>query len=329
MYNVKKGNEASMKRKITKISLLTILLLVASACVPRTRNVVVTNYPNQFLMERLAGNRVNIERLDSGNIPQLATIHNDYEAIIKRADVLFYINELQPYWELYKDDITEAKVQMIDLSERSAMYPFSRYTNVSVTEVPHYIDTPYYDGLTTPDVYNMDPFLWMDPLNMTSMARTMVDWLVSVYPDDAALFEENFDQLEIELVRLQAELQLLQSQNVPVRFVTMSPSFGNWQKSYDVGVYPLVMSKYGVLPNEDELTIIRDRIMNDNVQFIAYEEGMPQDWIDLFNRIRLELDLTRIDLNNGFTLSANDLESNNDYITKMYQNLETLEAAAQ
>lgn len=131
------------------------------------------------------------------------------------------------------------------------------------------------------------------------------------------------------MVRLQAELQLLQSQNVPVRFVTMSPSFGNWQKSYDVGVYPLVMSKYGVLPNEDELTIIRDRIMNDNVQFIAYEEGMPQDWIDLFNRIRLELDLTRIDLNNGFTLSANDLESNNDYITKMYQNLETLEAAAQ
>lgn len=318
-----------MKKSILKLTVLLLILSVVSACVPRTRNVVVTNYPSQFLMERLAGNRVNIKRLDTGNIAQLATINEDYASIIKEADVLFYINELQPYWELYKDDITAAKVQMIDLSERSAMYPFNRFTSVSVNDQKHYIESSYYEGLTIADSYSMDPFLWMDPLSTTSMARTMLDWLVSVYPDDEALFQENFDTLEIELVRLQADLQLLQNTTSPLRFVSVTPSFGNWQKSYNIGVYPLITSKYGVLPNEEELSIIRNRIMDDNVQFIAYEEGMSQDYIDLFNRIKIELDLTQIDLNNGFTLSAKDLESNNDYITKMYQNLETLEASSQ
>lgn len=318
-----------MKRSILKITVLMLLLSVVSACVPRTRNVVVTNYPSQFLMERLAGNRVNIQRLDSGNVPQLATINEDYESIIKNADVLFYINELQPYWELYKDDITAARVHMIDLSERSAMYPFNRFTSFGANDQTYFIESPYYEDLTIADSYTMDPFLWMDPLSTTSMARTMLEWLVSVYPDDEALFQENFDALEIELVRLQADLQLLQKKAVPVRFVSVTPSFGNWQKSYNVGVYPLITSKYGVLPSEEELAIIRKKIIDDNVQFIAYEEGMSQEYIDLYNRIKIELDLVEINLNNGFTLTEKDLESNNDYITKMYQNLETLEASSQ
>lgn len=318
-----------MKRSIIKIMVLFLLMTLVSACVPRTRNVVVTNYPSEFLMERLAGNRVNVVRLDTGNIPQLASVQDEYETIIKKADVLFYISELQPYWELYKDDITNAKTQMIDLAERSSLYPFNRFTNVGVNGQMHFIETPFYDDLVTADMYTMDPFLWMDPLSMTSMARTMMDWLISVYPDDESLFLENFNELEIELVRLEADLQLLQTTGVPIRIVTMSPSFGNWQKSYGIGIYPVVMSKFGVLPNEAELDVIRARIINDDVQYIAYEEGMNQDYIDLFNRIKIELDLTQIDLNNGFTLSELDLESNNDYITKMYQNLETLEAASQ
>ncbi|NLC05235.1 MAG: zinc ABC transporter solute-binding protein [Erysipelothrix sp.] len=320
-----------MKRSIIKLVLLSLMLMMVSACVPRTQNVVVTNYPTEFLMTRLAGNRVNISRLDSGEIPQLATIHNDYEAIIKNADVLFYINELQPYWELYKDDITSAKVKMIDLSERSGLYAFNRYTDVVVNNQTHYIESSYYEGLANPDTYVMDPFLWMDPLSMTSMARTMLDWLVSVYPDDAAIFQENFDALEIDLVRLQAEMQASDDDGeveIPVRIATMTPSFGNWQKSYGIGIYPLVLSKYGVLPNKAELDIIRERLIRDGVRYIASEEGMNEEYTALYNQIKTELNLTEIDLNNGFTLSAKDIESNNDYITKMYQNLETLEAVA-
>lgn len=315
-----------MRRKIKWLSLLVTTLLLVSACVPRTRNVLVTNYPTEFLMQRLAGNRVNISRLDTGSIPQLASVSEDYKELLSSADVLFYISELQPYWELYKDDITNEKVQMIDLAERSALYTFNRFVDVGVGGQTHYIEAPYYENLATSDLYTGDPFLWMDPLSMTSMARTILEWLVSVYPDDASIFQENFDALEIDLVRLQADLQLLNDNQYPTRIVTMSPSFGNWQKSYGIGIYPLVMSKYGVLPNEAELNVIRQRISDDNVEFIAFEEGMNEEWTALYNRIKEELALTPIDLSNGFTLSKTDIESNNDYITKMYQNLETLEA---
>ncbi|MCG4436124.1 zinc ABC transporter substrate-binding protein [Erysipelothrix rhusiopathiae] len=319
-----------MKRLMSKLLVLVIILGTLSGCVPRSRNVIVTNYPIQFLVERLAGERVNVQRIDSGLIPQQATVKEDFQEIIKKADTIFYINELQPYWQLYLDDLQNSKLQMIDLSERSMLYPFKRYTNVVVDGQSHAIESEYYesDAFAAVDQYDKDPFLWMDPLAMTSMARTIKDWLVQTYPDEEAYFTEQFERLEVELTGLQAQYQLLRDSEKGIKFVSMTPSFGNWQKSYNIGVYPATLSKYGVLPDEDMLNAIRARIAKDGVQFIAYEENMPEEYVKLFNQLKTEFNLTQIELSNLYNLSDKDIEANYDYIAKMRLNLETLETIA-
>ena len=317
-----------MKRKVTLLIVMLLLVTSLSACVPRVRNVVVTNYPSEYLMKRLAGNRVNVTRLDQGSVAQLASVKSDYAKIIKEADVLFYINELQPYWELYKEDLSKANVHLVDLAERSALYQFKRFTKVSSGEESTILEGEYYPGIgrDSVDMYLMDPFLWSDPLAMTSMARTMLDWLIQTYPDDKAIFEANFTALEIEMVRLQADFQLLQNVPQPLKLVTMTPSFGNWQRSYGIHIYPVGLSKFGVLPNESQLNIIRERIIQDGVGYIVHEEGMPEEYEALFNQLKVELELEVIELSNLYTLSDKDIEASADYITKMYKNLETLEA---
>lgn len=319
-----------MKQKILKLLLITLLTTTLVACVPNDKKVVVTSYPVEFLVRTLAGERVQVERLYEGSVPQTAVIRSDYEKVLKDADAIFYINELQPYWEVYEKEINNEanNLEFIDLAERSVLYDFARYTTIRVDDEQHVVESSYYspEAMANVDMYDKDPFLWMDPLAMTSMARTIKDWLVKNYPDEASIYEERYSQLEINLTHLQADYQNLRNHSGQILFATVTPSFGNWQRSFNLEVYPLSISKYGVLPNETLLNDIRDRLSSDTVGYIALESGLSPEQLQLYNQIKVEFDLQEIKLKNLFTLTEEDVELNADYFTIMYENLETLES---
>lgn len=317
-----------MKRNLIKVMVVMTLLSVLTGCMRSSLNVVVTNYPVEFLVKRIAGDRVNVQRLDRGDVAQRAQIVDNYEELLKEADVVFHINEAQPYFELYEEEIRGIKGDLVDLSHYAKLYDFKRYQNVMINDELKTFESPYYDTklLENYDLYTSDPILWIDPIAMTSMGRTVLDYLVTKYPDQASYFNENFEKLEIELVRLYADYQKLRIAPNQISFVSLTPSFGNWQKSYGVNVYPLVLSKYGVLPDEELLNVYRERIEADGVEYIVYENNLPEDYMKLFNQIKTELDLTQINLHNLYTLSEEEIENNEDYLSLMYRNLETLSA---
>lgn len=317
-----------MKKKLLAIMSMFLILSTVSACVPKQLNVLVSNYPLEFLVKRIAGDTVNVKNISEGGSIQTSTMIKDYEDILKESDVMFYINELDPYFEMYTQDFNDYKIKMVDLSERSSLYPFKRYTTVFSSDKTALIEEDYYEDeiFENIDTYEQDPVLWMDPIAMTSMARTMKDYFAKERPDDAKFYEENFEKLEVELTRLQADFQSLRDENYGISFVSMTPSFGNWQRSFNVSVYPISISKYGVLPSDEQLEHIRNRIAMDDVKYIAYEENMPKEYVELFNQLKTEMELTQINLSNLFKLTDEDKKDKYDYIDKMYQNLETLEA---
>src|SRR5699024_1420547 len=170
----------------------------------------------------------------------------------------------------YEDEIKEMKGDKVDLSYYSKLYDFKRYQNINVNDSIQSFEGEYYETslLDHEDLYNSDPILWIDPIAMTSMGRSILDYLVEEFPDQKTFYQENFEKLEVELVRLYADYQKLRSQDRIISFVSMTPSFGNWQKSYGINVYPLTLSKYGVLPDEALLNVYRERIVADNVDYI-------------------------------------------------------------
>ena len=105
--------------------------------------------------------------------------------------------------------------------------------------------------------------------------------------------------------------------------------FGNWQKSYGIHVYPISLSRYGVLPNDQQLELIKTRIRNDHVRYIAMEDNLSEDMIVLRDQLIDELGLIPIKLSNLSSLSKNESEQKSDYLSIMYQNLETLRKIAQ
>ena len=318
-----------MKKMIKIITLCSILLL--SACGSAKHYVAYTVYPIGYLLQRIGGNKIQTISIQDSDLVQTASIISNYEEILNDSLYLFYLGGLEPYYEIYEEHIEATGVKKIDLSKLNAIYDFKRYTQVFANGVETFVEGPYYPGdvFDKIDVNELDLSIWIDPIGMLSMAKDVYKTLASNYVEQSATFKANYEQLEADLIALDASYQNLASklkkENKTIKFVTMTPNFGNWQKAYGFGVYPVCLSKYGAVPGEQELAIIKERIVADGVQYIAYEPNMSAEMLALFDQLESELNLKRINLYNISSLTPSQLNENKDYLSLMYENLNVLE----
>ncbi len=318
-------------KRFLQLLIVMMILSTLSGCTTKRPIVCVTAYPIQFLVERIGGDRADICYLTDGDIMQRAQVVDDYRDLIDSADLIITMGELEPYMELIRPEVRSSDAALMDLVSQAAVYEFKRFTQVRLGTNIVFLESPYYEGIAFDriDVYQMDPVLWMDPIAMTSMGRMIRDWLISYYPEDERFFRENFRQLESDLVRLDSEFQLLKNQSLSIRFVSITPSFGNWQRAYGVDVYPIILSRYGVIPNGAQMELIFERIRNDDVKYIAFEPNLTPELRELYEYVRDELGLIQVNISNLMTLTQNDIDENKDYFTIMYENLSFLESIAE
>ena len=293
-----------MKIKLFLVSVLALFLV--SGCEEKNPSIATTVYPVQYLVERIGGDDVTVSNITENTMIQRAQIKSSFQDILKDSDALFYIGGLEPYMDLYVDDIRDTGVDMVDLATKSAIYKFERYTSTTIDGITAGTEGPYYEGeeFANLDTYDADPMLWMDPVAMTSMASDIRDYLVQKYPQYKDIFDENYDALELDLARLEADFQAIPDGKMNISFVSMTPSFGNWQKSYGIKVYPITLSKYGALPTSDQLAAMKKRIKSDHVRYIAIEQNLSEDMEKLQQQLIDELALIPVNLNNLSSISS-------------------------
>ena len=317
--------------------LLSIILIITclTGCNIDYQQIAYTVYPVGFLIDRIAGTHVRKESIQQDILVQRATIKSNYKFILDNSLILFHIGDLEPYINIYDQQITETGININDLSVLNSIYSFQRYTRVLVDSKESFIEDPYYNGdeFNLLDIHTRDLSIWMDPIGLLSMGRSITNYLANNNVENANLYRENFDKLEIALYTLDAQYQQLSNKNrennKEIKFVSMTPSFGSWQKTYGFQIYPIMLSKYGSLPTIDQLEKIKQRIINDNVQYIAYESNMSDDMITLFDKLQQELNLERVNLSNLSSLSQAQKDAGKDYISIMYENLGVLENMVQ
>lgn len=310
-------------------SLLTLVLF--SGCTSAKHYVSYTVYPIGYLLNRIAGNKINSVSIQSNSIAQIATINDDFRDVLKDSMVLFHIGDLEPYAAIYDEEITETGVDIKDLATLNALYDYKRYTPVIVDGKINYVEGPYYEGdvFEEIDTYDSDPFIWLSPIGMYSMAKDINEYLSNNYFEQSQFFNENYEKLADELIALDAaynnlSLQLINT-NKTIKFVSMTGSFGCWQKDYGFQVYPVCLSKYGALPSDEQLSLIKQKIIADQVEYIAYEPNMSEEMSELFTEIEEELDLKRVTLYNISSLTPSQVETSKDYMSLMYENLSILQ----
>lgn len=317
-----------MMKKCWWIMILLLMVSPMSGCRMKLVKVCGTNYPVTYLIERIGQNYVEACNLSSDDAIQVATVSDTFLRDLDEAEVIFTISSLEPYYPIYNEEFTKNSSKIIDLAHTSAIYKFERYTTTTVNNQELVIEGPYYEGsmFESIDTYDKDVILWMDPISMMSMAKTVAKTLSDLYPENTKDFMKRYDELEVELAMMDAEFQNIRRNSNRISFVSVTPSFGNWQKSYGFSVYPLILSKYGALPTDAQLEEICEQIKNAGVKYIAHEENLNEDMEALFKKVQEKCNLTRIELNNISSISEEQMKNNKNYMSLMYENISSLEA---
>lgn len=318
-------------RFIKKIASLLLISLLLVGCSNTKHYVSYTIYPIGYLLNRIGGNKITSTTIQTNNIAQLANVVDGYKDILNDSMVLFHVGNLEPYMDIYDEDIKETEVPVIDLSTLNALYEYKRYTPVIVDGKLNYVEGEYYDDDIFKEIntYDLDPFIWLSPIGMYSMAKDVNEYLSGNYFEQSDYFNQNFEKLGDELIALDAAYNALSTQlvkqNKTIKFVSMTGSFGCWQKDYGFQVYPLCLSKYGALPSNEQLQFIKQKIKDDGVEYIAYEPNMSNEMANLFTQVEEELGLKRVTLHNISSLTQSQMETGKDYMTLMYENLSILQ----
>ena len=315
-------------KKLLKCLCLILIINMMSGCGIREAKICATNYPVYYLINRIGQNYVKACNLSNNDLIQVTGVSSTFERDLEDADVVFTVNTLEPYYKVYEDDFNRYHSKLVDLAHTSAIYKFNRYTSTSVDGHQVVVESKYYEGdqFNKIDMYEKDVILWMDPISMMSMAKTIATTLSNLYPEYKKDFMARYNEIEIDLAILDTEFRNIELSGKEISFVSMTPSFGNWQKSYGFSVYPVILSKYGALPSEEQLNLIIERIQNDNVRYIALEENLTDEMKALYDRVKNECNLTEIKLNNISSISEQSMNNNKNYMTLMYENLSQLEA---
>ncbi|MDO4500014.1 MAG: zinc ABC transporter substrate-binding protein [Erysipelotrichaceae bacterium] len=324
--------------KMLKKLIICLLVLSLTACSSKGSSGVrsyhtYTVYPIGYLLNRIGGNRINTVSIQTSASVQNANIIDNSKIILDKTMCLYSINGLEPYFEVYEKEIESAGLKRLDLS-KSSIYAFKRYTPVMTSGNYTFVESDYYDGdaFTKLDTYTDDLFIWLDPIGMLSMAKLIYNNLANNYVEQKAYFEANYTALESDLISLDAAYQnlatSLKKENKTIKFVSMTASFGSWQKAYGIETYPVCLSKYGALPTKSQLDLIKKRIIEDKVEYIAYEPNMSADMLGLFMQLESELNLKRVNLSNLSSLTVTQQTDNKDYLKIMYENLAVLENLA-
>ncbi|NLC54642.1 MAG: zinc ABC transporter solute-binding protein [Erysipelothrix sp.] len=315
-----------MKKLYKILMLLTMSSLVLVGCTSKKIKVGYTVYPVKFLLEKIGGEKVETAAFSDETMVLRSQLATDYKEILKDADALFIMGELEPYMDIINQDIADLNPKIIDLSVKSGVFEFTRFTSVlidnqKVDVKSNYYENPIFDSI---DTYGGDPYLWLDPITMTSMANQVRDYLVSHDPDNTDYYNNNFDKLKIELAYLDANFLALRNED-NLRFATMTPSFGIWQNNYNFSISPIILSKYGVIPTQQQLELIKVRLINDGVKYLIVEEQMDQDIKDLADSLSKELNIEQVVLSSLSYRSKNQIDQEMNYIQIMNENLTILE----
>ena len=322
--------------KILRKILVILLVIMLAGCGNVKHYSAYTIYPIGYLLNRIGGNRIDAMPIQTNTIVQVSNIVDNYEEILSDSSVLFHIGNLEPYMDLYENQIKNLGIDLSagDLSILNCLCEYKRYTPVVVDGKVSYVEGPFYEGdiFNEIDTYDLDPYIWLSPSGMYCMAKDVYDYLSSNYVEQSSYFKENYQTLADELIALDASYQALATklikENKSIKFVSMSGSFGCWQKDFGFQVYPVCLSKYGALPNDAQLEIIKNKIIADGVNYIAYEPNMSDEMLALFNKLEDELKLKRVTLYNISSLTNPQIDSGKDYLSLMYENLSILENMA-
>ena len=169
---------------------------------------------------------------------------------------------------------------------------------------------------------SMDPHIWLSPSLASDMALSVKTALTELSPDNADMYNENYEALKADIEQLDEQLTQISSDPVNTDVFISHESIGYLAHQYgfnQVGINGLSNQE----PSQQELTEIIDSINAEDIPYILYEPNVTSTVTDV---IRSETNAEPLYFNNLESLANNDPEDAT-YQSMMEKNIESLDKA--
>jgi zinc transport system substrate-binding protein len=318
-------------KKILSIIGMFVLILTLTAC--KTGNgddtpvVYVTVYPMQYLVEEIVGDTVNVKRVPGASSHGESVDWSAKEIIdMLEADLLFYVHGgADDYVPNNEETVfSDGDVELVDMSQHIEynLVCYSHDHDEEHTEEEHMDETC--DG----NALSEDPHFWLDPVRMLQAATFVKDKLLSTYPENAELYNNNFTVLRSALEKLDEDFQeMADAATKPI--ITTVMLFTYWHESYDIEIIPITNDAHSTEANAGDIIEIVEHAVEDGIMYVLFEKNANSPaGTQVLEALQEEVPLADVLYLHGLgNLTQTEIDNGSTYLSIMYDNLTTLDSA--
>lgn len=249
-------------RFVLIIALLSGLLNACQAAQPGTTAqskplVFVSILPQQYFVQRIAGDTVQIEvMVGPGAEPHTYEPKPAQMSALAQANLYFSIGDaFETTWLGRLQDINP-NLKVVDTAAGITKRKMEAHDG-SAEE--HTEDTNTEAG-------ELDPHIWLSPPLVAVQAQTIHDALVTLNPDQKALYDANLQAFQADISALDASLKAELSNLSTHSFMVYHPSWGYFADAYGLTQIPIEIG--GTEPSPSELAAIIDEAKAQNIHVI-------------------------------------------------------------
>ncbi|WNB90737.1 metal ABC transporter solute-binding protein, Zn/Mn family [Bacillus sp. NEB1478] len=304
-----------------KLGLISVALLAAllTACgnntstkTDGTLNIYTTIYPLQYFTERIAGKHADVTAI----IPPGADAHTfepSTKDMVKISDgdaFIYNKSKSDEFSSSVADTLKEEKVPVIDAANGIA---FAHMEEHEESEKEH-------------DHGAYDPHIWLDPVLAQQMSDNIYHQLVKLKPEAKKDFKKNHDQLIKDLQALDAQFKEKVKKAPKDTFIVSHAAYGYWAERYGLKQIAISGLSPAHEPTQHQIQNIIEYTNKENIKYILFEANVNNK---VAATIKKETGTKSLTLQNIETLTKKDMKKKRDYLSIMYDNIDTLSKALQ
>lgn len=325
-----------MKKLLALISVLLITITLSGCTKIEQHDIYVTVYPMQYLAETIGGDTITVGRVPGSNVHSEAYDWSSKEILaMQNADYIFYVgansdNYIPNNKEAIFDEGVVELVHIGDYVEYEHVCYESDHTHGEEehTEEEHTEDEHIEDETCDTAQLSEDPHFWLDPNNMIVAADLVRDMLVAKYPENASLYNDNYMDLQLELEELGEAFDLM-ALEATKPIITTNMLFNYWHEGYGIEIFSLTADAHNdnTIPG-DIIEFVEEAVFHD-IEYILFELNSNSPSGDaVFLGLQEENPNAEKRYLHGLgTLSMDEIDDGEDYMSLMYKNLEVLNEA--
>lgn len=290
-----------MKSKLKILLVLVIGILTLTGCEDNSTTMVAYTslYPVEYIMDTLYGDKIVVYSI----YPDKQDNKSDEEANYKN-----YVLKEKQIEDFSKGDLYVYNGTI--LKEKDYAVKMINYNkDIKIIDASQ--------GMTyTNDVSET----WLDPSNTLMMASNIKKGLTEYIEEKVDLkdINTNYEELKFNLSEIDAELkQIATNSNNPT--IVVSNDLFKYLEKYGFNVISLEENEN---LTDKELSEVRTLAANKTIKYIFLKDNETAN--ETIKKIVNDYKLTTISLNTLSTISTNDRKDKKDYLTIMYDNINSI-----